>query len=130
MEPGPDLRDRARGGRDARRPPPGPPGRYHGLEGRPEADNLVGLYAALSGRAKAEILAEYGGQGFGQSFKPALAELVVEALRPVAAGMRALAADPAQVDRVLAAGAEKARSLADPVVAEVKDLVGFWRTGA
>ncbi|HXQ47649.1 MAG TPA: tryptophan--tRNA ligase [Caulobacteraceae bacterium] len=101
-----------------------------GLAGRPEADNLVGLFAALSGRSKADVLAEYAGQGFGQSFKPALAELVIEQLRPVADGMRALAADPAHVDRVLAAGAEKARTLADPVLAEAKDLVGFWRARA
>jgi tryptophanyl-tRNA synthetase len=116
--------------RKARTDPAPLPETVDGLEGRAEADNLVGLYAALSGRAKAEVIAEYGGQGFGQSFKPALAELVVEALRPVAAGMRDLAADPAHIDRVLAAGAEKARSLADPVVAEAKDLVGFWRTRA
>ncbi|HXQ46976.1 MAG TPA: tryptophan--tRNA ligase, partial [Caulobacteraceae bacterium] len=101
-----------------------------GLAGRHEADNLVGLFAALSGRSKADVLAEYAGQGFGQSFKPALAELVIEQLRPVAEGMRSLAADPAHVDRVLAAGAEKARTLADPVLAEAKDLVGFWRARA
>ncbi|HXQ12251.1 MAG TPA: tryptophan--tRNA ligase [Caulobacteraceae bacterium] len=116
--------------RKARTDPAPLPETVDGLEGRPEADNLIGLYAAFSGRGRADILAEYAGQGFGQSFKPALAELIIEALRPVAADMRALAADPAHVDRVLAAGAEKARRLADPVVAETKALVGFWRARA
>jgi tryptophanyl-tRNA synthetase len=116
--------------RKARTDPAPLPDAVEALERRPEADNLVGLYAALSGRSKAEVLAEYAGQGFGQSFKPALTELVIEALRPVASGMRALAADPAHVDHVLAVGAEKARTLAAPVIAEVKELVGFWRTRA
>ena len=116
--------------RKARTDPDPLPETVDGLAGRPEADNLVGLFAAFSGRSRAEVLTDYAGQGFGQSFKPALAELVVEALRPIAAGMRALAADPAHVDRVLAAGAEKARTLADPVVAQAKELVGFWRPGA
>jgi tryptophanyl-tRNA synthetase len=113
--------------RKARTDPDPLPETVEGLDGRPEADSLVGLYAALAGSSKAEVLARYAGQGFGQSFKPALAELVIEQLRPVAEGMRALAADPAHVDRVLAAGAEKARTLAEPVLAEAKDLVGFWR---
>jgi tryptophanyl-tRNA synthetase len=97
-----------------------------GLKDRPEADNLVGIYAALSGQTKTEVLATYGGQGFGQSFKPALADLLVEKLAPVSERMRGLMADPAEIDRVLAAGAEAARAIARPVLAETKRLVGFW----
>ena len=96
------------------------------LEVRPEADNLVGLLAALSGRGKAEVLADFAGQGFGQSFKPALTEVLVSTLTPIAAEMRRFMADPAEIDRILAAGAQKARSLAEPVLAETKQVVGFW----
>src|SRR5476651_791597 len=63
------------------------PGEVEGLNGRPEADNLVGIYAALSGQTKAQVLNAYGGQGFGQAFKPALTELLIEQLRPVSAKM-------------------------------------------
>jgi tryptophanyl-tRNA synthetase len=116
--------------RRARTDPEPLPESVEGLVGRPEADNLVGLLAALSGRSKAAVLAQYAGQGFGQSFKPALAEAVIETLKPITAGMRTLAADPGEVDRILAAGAEKARTLADPIVAEAKALVGLWRAPA
>jgi tryptophanyl-tRNA synthetase len=102
------------------------PETVEGLNGRPEADNLVGIYAALSGATKAQVLESYGGQGFGQ-FKPALADLLVENLAPVSERMRRLMSDPAEIDRVLAAGAEAARAIAAPVLAETKRLVGFWR---
>jgi tryptophanyl-tRNA synthetase len=95
------------------------------LKLRPEADNLVGIYAALSGATKADVLADFAGQGFG-AFKPALADLAVATLGPVGAEMRRLLADPAQIDRVLAAGVDKARAVAAPIVAETKALVGFW----
>ncbi len=95
------------------------------LKGRPEADNLVGIFAALSGQTKAQVLASYGGQGFGQIFKPALADLLVERLAPVSAEMRRLMADPAEIDRTLAAGAQRARALAEPILAETKRIVGF-----
>ncbi|HZZ89480.1 MAG TPA: tryptophan--tRNA ligase [Caulobacteraceae bacterium] len=97
-----------------------------GLEGRPEADNLVGIFAALSGQTKAQVLKSFGGQGFGQNFKPALTDLVVGRLAPVTAKMRGLLADPGQIDEVLAAGAEKAREIAAPVLAETRRIVGFW----
>jgi tryptophanyl-tRNA synthetase len=106
------------------------PETLEGLDGRPEADNLVGLFAALAGRSKAEVLAEFAGQGFGQGFKPALAELAVATLTPIAAEMRRFASDPAEIDRILAAGAQKARTFAEPVIEETKRLVGFWRAGA
>jgi len=86
----------------------------------------VGIYAALAGQTKAEVLAIYGGQGFGQSFKPALADLLVDKLGPVSERMRRLMADPAEIDRILAAGADAARVIAAPVLAETKRLVGFW----
>ena len=95
------------------------------LKGRPEADNLVGVFAALTDRTRAEVLADYAGQGFG-AFKPALADVAVETLRPVTDAMRRLMDDPAEIDRVLKNGAERARAVADPIVAETKRLVGFW----
>jgi tryptophanyl-tRNA synthetase len=96
-----------------------------GLAGRPEVANLVAIYAALSGTTDAEVLKQYAGQGFGV-FKPALADVAVEALRPVGDTMRRLMADPAEIDRILSDGAERAQAVADPVVAETKRLVGFW----
>lgn len=96
-----------------------------GLAGRPEADNLVGVYAALAGETKAEVLARFAGKGFG-AFKPALAEVTVAAMTPVGEAMRRYLADPAEIDRVLAAGAERARAAAAPTLAEVKRIVGFW----
>ncbi len=116
--------------RKARTDPAPLPESVEGLKDRPEAENLVGLFAALSGRTEADVLEEYGGQGFGQSFKPALADLLIETLSPMAAEMARYAADPAEIDRILAAGAEKARALAAPVIAETKQLVGFWSAKA
>ena len=95
------------------------------LKGRPEAENLIGIYAALDGRTSAEVLAEFAGQGFG-AFKPKLADLAVEKLGPVGAEMRRLMADPAEIDRVLAKGAERARAAAAPTLADTRKLVGFW----
>ena len=95
------------------------------LKGRPEAENLIGIYAALDGRTSAEVLAEFSGQGFG-AFKPKLADLAVAKLGPVGNEMRRLMGDPAEIDRILAAGAERAREAAAPTLAEVKKIVGFW----
>ncbi|CAN1534812.1 TrpS Tryptophanyl-tRNA synthetase [Caulobacteraceae bacterium] len=96
------------------------------LKLRPEADNLVGIYGALAELTKAQVLAEFGGKGFG-TFKPALADLAVAKLGPVSDRMRRLLADPAEIDRVLAAGAERAREVAAPTLDDVKTIVGFWR---
>ena len=96
------------------------------LKLRPEADNLVGIYGALAELTKAQVLAEFGGKGFG-TFKPALADLAVAKLGPVSDRMRRLLADPAEIDRVLAAGAQRAREVAAPTLDEVKRIVGFWR---
>ena len=97
-----------------------------GLEGRPEADNLVGLFGALAGLTKAQVLTRYAGQGFGQSFKPDLADLMAQTVSPIGAEMRRLLGDPAELDRILADGALRARAVAEPTVAETKKIVGFW----
>jgi tryptophanyl-tRNA synthetase len=100
------------------------PGEVKGLDGRPEADNLVGIYAALSDRSKAEVLKEYGGQGWGV-FKPALADLAVAVLGPIAGEMRRLMADPATIDAFMADGAERASVIAAETMKEVRAIVGF-----
>jgi tryptophanyl-tRNA synthetase len=96
-----------------------------GLEGRAEARNLVGIYAALAGVSEQQVLSEFVGQGFG-AFKPKLADLAVEKLGPIGAEMRRLLSDPGEIDRILAAGAERANAIAAPTMAEVRKLVGFW----
>ena len=101
------------------------PSEEAGLEGRPEAANLVGIYAALTGQSKADVLAEYGGEGFGR-FKPALAEIAVQYLAPISDEYRRLISDTTEIDRILAKGAERANSVAAPVVAEAKKTIGFW----
>ena len=97
-----------------------------GLKGRAEVENLVGIYSAASGRGIDEVLNEFGGKGFGV-FKPALAELLAAKLSPIASEMRRLNADPQALDAILEDGAEKARDIAAPVMAEVRERVGFWR---
>lgn len=99
-----------------------------GLEGRPEVENLVGIYGALSGQSVAAVLDEFGGQGFG-AFKPALADIAVAHLAPITADMRHYMADPAEIDRTLAAGAEKAHAVSDPILREVRSIMGFWGAG-
>ena len=96
------------------------------LDDRPEVKNLIAIYAALSDQTRDAVIAEFSGQGFG-AFKPRLADLAVASLAPVTAEMRRLMADPAEIDRVLKSGAERAAEIADPVVDEVKKIVGFWR---
>jgi tryptophanyl-tRNA synthetase len=100
------------------------PSEEAGLAGRDEADNLVGIFAALQGSTKADVLKDFGNAQFS-TFKKALAELAVSRVGPVAAEMRRLLADPMQIDRVLVDGAERARAIAQPIMAEVKDIVGF-----
>lgn len=112
--------------RKAKTDPEPLPTEVEGLAGRPEAENLVGIYAALSGRGAAEVLAEFGGAQFS-GFKAALTDLAVDRLGPVGAEMKRLVADPGHIDRVLADGAERAAAIAAPVMAAVKDIVGFLR---
>jgi tryptophanyl-tRNA synthetase len=102
------------------------PSEVKGLEGRNEAANLVGIYAVLAEKSAADVLKEFGGKGFGV-FKPALADLAVARLGPVATEMRRLMSDPAEVDRVLKDGAARAHAIAAPVMDDVRRIVGFWR---
>ena len=102
------------------------PDSVEGLAGRAEVENLVGIYAALAGSTPADVLGEWSGKGFGQ-FKPALGELAVAKLSPIAAEMRRLLADPGAVDAVLRDGAARARAIAAPIMADVREIVGFWR---
>ncbi|BEV09526.1 tryptophan--tRNA ligase [Asticcacaulis sp. DW145] len=101
------------------------PAEETGLSERPEAKNLVGIYAALAGVSVQDVLNEFGGKGFGV-FKPALAEVVVDKMSPISERLRALLNDPAEVDRVLKLGAEAAEAAAEPVVRDVKKIVGLW----
>ncbi len=112
--------------RKARTDPEPLPPTLDGLAERPEARNLVNIYAALADITPDAVLAEHGGQGFG-TFKPALAELAVAKLGPINAEMARLMQDPAEIDRTLAAGAARAREIADPVVAQCYDIVGLVR---
>jgi len=100
------------------------PEQVEGLEGRHEAANLVGIYAALSDKTTSEVLSEFGGKGFGQ-FKPALADLAVSVLSPITSEMRRLLADPAEIDLMIADGATRARTVAEPILKRTKELVGF-----
>jgi tryptophanyl-tRNA synthetase len=97
-----------------------------GLEHRPEARNLVGIFAAMDDKTHAEVLREHGGKGFG-AFKEVLTALLVEKLTPIAADTRRLLSDPATVDAVLRDGAKRAAAIAEPIVAKTEDLVGFLR---
>ncbi|MBP1804720.1 tryptophan--tRNA ligase [Rubellimicrobium aerolatum] len=110
----------------ARTDPAPLPETVEGLQGRPEARNLVEIYAALAGIAPAEVLARHPGAGWG-TFKPALAELAVETLSPVSREMARLMADPAEIDRLLARGAERARAIAAPVLSRTYEVVGLLR---
>ena len=94
------------------------------MEGRPEVKNLVGIYAALSERKEADIVKEYAGQGFG-AFKPALADLAVETLAPITDLMNRYLAAPDELDRILSNAADKASEIADPIVADVRRIIGF-----
>ena len=94
------------------------------LQGRPEAQNLVGIYAALSERTTAEILAEFGGRQFSE-FKPMLADLAVAKLGPITAEMRKISADPSYVDSVLRDGGERAGAKAEATMKMVHEIVGL-----
>jgi tryptophanyl-tRNA synthetase len=95
-----------------------------GLEGRPEAANLLGIYAALAEQDVAQAVGQFAGQQFS-ALKEALAELAIAKIAPIGDEMRRLNNDPGAVDAILADGAERARALAEPVMAEVRKHVGF-----
>jgi tryptophanyl-tRNA synthetase len=112
--------------RKAKTDPEPLPHEENGLAQRPEADNLVGIYAALAATSRAQVLAQYGGAQFS-AFKAGLIDLLVGKLAPLNAEMRRLIADPAYIDQVLADGAVRAQALAADTMRAVKDIVGFVR---
>jgi len=110
--------------RKAKTDPEPLPSEVEGLENRPEAQNLVAIYAALANRDEADVLAEFGGQGFGV-FKPALADLAITQLEPITSRMQALMDDPDHIDQILADGAERAHAISAPIMADIRRLTGF-----
>jgi tryptophanyl-tRNA synthetase len=100
------------------------PSEAAGLKGRPEADNLTGIYAALSGESVAQVLSQYGGGQFS-GFKNALADLAVAKLGPIGEETKRLQADPAHVESVLKDGSARARAIAAPIVRKAREVVGF-----
>lgn len=110
--------------RKAKTDPSPLPDNVEELQGRAEAQNLVGIYAALSERGAADILAEFGGRQFSD-FKPALAELAVAKLGPINGEMRRISDDPAYVDSVLRDGGERAGAKAEETMKMVHDIVGL-----
>jgi len=110
--------------RKAKTDPEALPGEVDGLESRPEAENLVGIYAGLAEMSKADVLKEFGGQQFSV-FKPALADLAVEKLAPIAGEMRRIEGDRAYVDSVLRDGGERAGVLAETTMKTVRDIIGL-----
>ncbi len=122
MTDGPDII--ARKIKKAKSDPDLLPGEPKGLEGRPEAANLMGIYAALSDKTLVEVCREFEGQQFS-AFKDALTEVAVSVLGPIGDEMARLMADPGYLDDVLKDGTERAKAIADPILAEVYDTVGF-----
>lgn len=110
--------------RKAKTDPEALPSEEAGLEGRPEALNLVGIYAALSGKTRADVLADFGGRQFSE-FKPALADLAVDKLSPIAAEMRRISADRAYIDSVLREGSGRAREKAETTMKMVREIIGL-----
>lgn len=102
----------------------GLPSEAKGLKGRGEATNLVNIYAALADMSVDQVLAEVGGKQFSE-FKPMLAELAVAKLSPISAEMARLMQAPDEIDAILGAGADKARAIADPILADVKRIIGM-----
>jgi tryptophanyl-tRNA synthetase len=94
------------------------------LEGRPEAQNLVGIYAALSDRTRKDVIDEYAGQQFSV-FKPALVDLAVNVLEPVSREMHRLMDDPSHIDAILKDGSARANAIAGKTMADVREIIGF-----
>ncbi|MGJ0557692.1 tryptophan--tRNA ligase [Methylocystis sp.] len=112
---------------------PAPPSNLEELKARPEVDNLVGIYAALAGSTKEEALGVLiatakEGPSIFTGLKRALTEAAVEKLGPIRAEIVRLMDDPAEIDRILADGSQRARAIARPILDEVKDIVGFVRS--
>jgi tryptophanyl-tRNA synthetase len=112
--------------RKAKTDPEALPSEIGGLAGRPELDNLVGIFAAVNDETKGQVLQTFGGANFS-TFKSALVDLLVAKLAPIGAEMARLSKDETFIDGVLADGSARARAIAAPVVTAVKDIVGFVR---
>ena len=112
--------------RKAKTDPEPLPSAAEGLEGRPEALNLVGIYATMADESVDAVLARFGGQGFG-AFKPALGELLVETLRPISDRFNDLRSDTAALDAILMKGADRAAALAAPTLAATYQALGLQR---
>lgn len=112
--------------RKAKTDPEALPSDAEGLKGRPEARNLVNIYAALAEQSVDQVLAQVGGQQFSQ-FKPLLSDLAVAKLAPISGEMARLMQDPAEIDRILGQGAERARAIAAPILARTYEIVGMIR---
>ena len=110
----------------ARTDPEALPSEMAGLAERPEAKNLVEIYAALAGISGDAVLGEFGGEGWGK-FKPALAELAAEKLGPISGEMKRLMDAPDELDALLVAGAEKAEAIANPILERTFEIMGFVR---
>ncbi len=113
--------------RKAKTDPEPLPGTLDGLKDRPEARNLVNIYAALAGHSPEQVIADFAGAQFG-TFKPALADLAVAKLEPITTEMNRLMQDPAEIDRILGEGADRAEALARPVMDQVYQIVGMIRS--
>ena len=113
--------------RKAKTDPEPLPETLDGLKDRPEARNLVNIYAALAGHTAEQVITDYAGAQFG-TFKPALADLAVAKLEPITLEMNRLMQDPAEIDRILGAGADRADAIARPILDQVYDIVGMIRS--
>ena len=113
--------------RKAKTDPEPLPDTVEGLKDRPDARNLVNIYAALAGHTVDQVIADFAGAQFG-TFKPALADLAVAKLAPITTEMNRLMKDPAEIDRILGQGAERAEAIARPIVDQVYDIVGMIRS--
>ena len=119
-----DAETIARKIRKAKTDPDALPSEAAGLKGRPEAENLVGIYAALAGETVSAVLTQYGGGQFS-TFKNALADLAVDKLSPIGLETKRLQADPAFVEGVLRDGSARARAISGPIVRKTREIVGF-----
>ncbi len=113
--------------RKAKTDPEPLPDTLDGLKDRPEARNLVNIYAGLAGTSAEAVIAEHAGAQFG-TFKPRLAELAVAKLAPISTEMNRLMQDPAEIDRILGQGAERAETIARPILDQVYDIIGMIRS--
>ncbi|QMU58025.1 MAG: tryptophan--tRNA ligase [Boseongicola sp.] len=110
--------------RKARTDPEPLPENYEGLKDRPEARNLIDIFAAISERTTDDVMSEVQGMQWGK-FKPLLADLAVEKLSPISGEMTRLLADPAEIDRILGRGAERANAIAAPILDKTYEIVGM-----